>query len=113
MDQGSHLYDWSIPRDLCEQGYIEHTDFGYLHFCNKPYSAFIEAAKLKLSGRVDINNIEALKKYEGNGQHLVTNLLLSEPEYYDKIKNSATCLVDISHGFRIHGIDYPFVLEYP
>lgn len=72
-------------RGSTESGASTTTDIVYFHFHQKCYSEYMQSAKNKLSGLVDVNDREALKNFKGPGFHLVKNILLSEFEYYQAI----------------------------
>jgi len=82
IDLGLHLYDWLMHKDDISQGYIELTRLGYLHMHHKPFARYKAAAIEKLSGRVDVNDVDALSSYAGPGAHLVEKILHGEDSYY-------------------------------
>lgn len=85
------------------------TRFVYAHFHFKPYETTRRLALEKLRAFVDVEDMEALRSFEGPGHHLKTYLFLNEREYYDIFSfSSAIYRKDINdHLVRI-GIDPAF-----
>jgi hypothetical protein len=109
MDLGFHLYDWGNLEDSSTYGYIEHTNLGYIHLHNKPYDLFREHALEKLSGRVDLNDMQTLRNYKGAGMHLIRRLLMDKAEYDQSFRRTKNT-IDIEHLFREHAMKHPIDL---
>jgi hypothetical protein len=56
---------------------------GIIHFHNKPFEKNLEAAREKMKLRVDINDKEKIKNYNGPGAHLKKILLQTKEDYYN------------------------------
>jgi len=48
-----------------KEGGILHTNFAYMHYHHKPYELMVEHAKNKLRPFVDVENREALERFDG------------------------------------------------
>jgi hypothetical protein len=90
LDHGYHCYNWSTGMDSAGSLYVEHTDLCFLHFNNKPWEQFKQAALSKLSPFVDTDDRVALADFNGPGVHLVRPLLGGVDEYCDYIKSKTT-----------------------
>lgn len=62
---------------------IHKTRLLHFHFRNKPYKLFVKHARAKLEGRVNVDDISALRNYRGKGRHLARALLMDEHEFYE------------------------------
>lgn len=91
-----------VPKSFFRKGTIGYLDHGfhhpisknneipfdsklsYIHLHNKSFRDVISAAKEKLCHLVDVNDLEALNKYSGHGEHLTAYFSMSESEYINK-----------------------------
>lgn len=111
LDLGFHMYDWSARRDIEVFGKFNSSTFGLLHFHNKPYNDYIVSAKMKLEGRVDLNDVDALKKYNGSGSHLIGPLVNGEDAYYHSFKSKIDTSIDFFNLKNDVNFKIPYFLE--
>ena len=85
------------------------TPFSYIHFHNKSYEAQVRLSRDKLKPFVDVDDRAALEQFQGDGWHLVSNLLLSREDWERKFESSKNCIFfpEIIDLFFLLGID-PF-----
>lgn len=82
LDNGFH-HPVSKYSDTCKD-----TQFAYLHFHNRSFKETIRLAKEKLSDRLDIKDLDALKSYVGAGEHLTKYFFMQENEYLQLYRNN-------------------------
>ena len=75
LDHGSHS---GVSKASSKQ---QVTRLAYAHFHFKPYAIDQEMARMKLAPWVDINDLDALRNFQGPGRHLIGHLLKTEEEY--------------------------------
>lgn len=112
LDMGLHLYDFQLKQELHQNKEIKLENLGYIHFHYRPYDQMRHASEMKLAPRVNINDTDALAKYNGSGRHLKTNILQGRREYETKLQSFIINSVDnISREWQACKLPYPF-LEY-
>jgi hypothetical protein len=111
LDLGFHMYDWGQRRDIDLFGKFNPSAFGLLHFHNKPYSDYILFAKMKLEGRVDLNNLNELKKYNGAGSHLIEAIVNGEAAYYHSFESKINSSVDFLYLRNDIDFKMPYLVE--
>jgi len=101
---GFHNGNWSIKSEKIK------TYFATVHFHNKPYNKIVEAAKEKMKLRVDVNDKEAIKNYNGRGIHLVYTLLVKEEEYHKRFEKLTEFMHNTNFRDKLkeYNIDIPF-----
>lgn len=111
LDLGFHLFNWSKREDIADYGKVYLSNFSYIHFHNKLYDDYVASAREKLDGRVKNFDKHELINYTGAGVHLVSNMLLSEENYYDKLRKrvNANC-VSVLPFFTHFQVDIPYLL---
>ncbi|APH54806.1 Hypothetical protein GbCGDNIH9_7249 [Granulibacter bethesdensis] len=80
----SSCFDGSIDRGFHEfktQKGGRESNLTHFHYHFKPFLRFIEHCKEKLSHRLNIENDEEVKNYQGPGVHLIRNMLYNEENY--------------------------------
>lgn len=112
LDLGFHMYDWGAHRDIDTFGKFNLSTFGLLHFHNKPYNDYIISAKMKLEGRINLNDIDAMKKYNGSGSHLIGHLLNGEAAYYKSFESKLKSSVDIFDFENDLDLKIPYLIEH-
>jgi hypothetical protein len=75
IDHGCHQ-----PRSRLAEG-VRETAFCYWHFHNKPFPVLLDHARRKLEKRVDHRDPEALRRYSGDGEHLVPYFFMTPAQY--------------------------------
>ncbi len=84
LDSGYH-----IPQTRHRAG-THRTDFTYLHYHNKPYEIVQAHTRRKLSRRVDLHDLAALRSYTGPGAHMTKDLLMSRQQYLQQFDDAVT-----------------------
>ncbi len=84
LDSGYH-----IPQTRHREG-TQRTEFTYLHYHNKPYEIVQAHTRRKLSRRVDLHDLAALRCYDGPGAHMVKDLLMSRQQYLHQFDDAVT-----------------------
>lgn len=104
LDHGSHIGE-ARSGDASEM-----TDLAYAHFHFKPYRIDQELSREKLRPWVDVNDLEAVRSFEGPGSHLKGHLLASEEEYYSgfRVDQNAIYFDELVKLFNLLGIDPNF-----
>lgn len=59
-----------------------HTPLTFLHFHNKPFAIMREHSRRKLAPFVDVEDVDAVRSYRGDNDHVARNLLIDESDYY-------------------------------
>ena len=57
------------------------TEFTYLHFHNKPFATLLRQARHKVERFVAVDDLDALRVYDGPGAHLTRYFFMHEAEY--------------------------------
>lgn len=81
LDVGFHCYDWGRRASNLDPAVEQQVNFGYLHFHNKPFETLLRSAERKMEGRLDLADIEAFKRYNGDGMHLLKYFTMSQESY--------------------------------
>ncbi len=106
IDFGLHLFDFKNNTDMYDARKIAATSIGLLHFHNRPFDVMVKTVKEKLEGRVNYNDPEAIKKYAGDGVHLIKYLTMSESDYSNYLNNNMK--FDLSKEFFENSLRIPF-----
>lgn len=86
------------------------TNIIHFHFHYKPFYFVLESAKSKLMHRVDVNNLEVLEQYQGDGHHLKSYFFMTEGEYVANFENTHKEFIPCYEQYLNHlGINYPFL----
>ncbi|MCQ8242032.1 glycosyltransferase family 2 protein [Rhizosaccharibacter radicis] len=75
VDHGFHR-----PRSRLAEG-TRWTPLCFLHFHNKPFEVLREHARRKLDGLVDVDDQDALRRYDGINNHLVPYFMLTPEQF--------------------------------
>lgn len=75
IDRGFHAITSRVQEGL------RHTDFTYLHMHHKPFALLLEHARRKLRHVAPVDDLEALRHYQGGGLHLVPYFFMTEADY--------------------------------
>jgi hypothetical protein len=104
LDHGFHT---GIARTSPE---TRQTSLAYAHFHFKPYHIDRKLSQEKLRPWVDMDDIDALRAFNGPGFHLKSHLLETENEYYSKfiVDHSAIYFKELVDLFNLIGIDPNF-----
>jgi hypothetical protein len=82
--------DYGFHSGLSISGQPEaRTNIIHVHYQHKPFELLLAHARQKLKGRVDVDDIEALKSYKGRGGHLTKYFFLSESQYLKMFDDGA------------------------
>ena len=92
-------------------------ELAYVHYHYRPFPELLEFSKAKLSGRVDVTDMQALSKYNGPGWHLVQYFIEGAESYYRQFRRSDGIsfneIVDrfhqLGHGAPYEGFELPSV----
>jgi hypothetical protein len=84
LDQGFHVAT-SRKSDA-----VFLTRLTHLHLHHKPHATVLEHAHRKLQFRVDVNDLAALRAYNGPGDHLVRHFMRTEAEYLTQFDDVLT-----------------------
>jgi len=104
LDHGFHTGVARMSVESCQ------TSLAYAHFHFKPYHIDRKLSQEKLRPWVDVNDIDALRAFNGPGFHLKSHLLETEIEYYSKfsVDKSAIYFKELVDLFNLIGIDPNF-----
>lgn len=107
VNHGYHVGGSTRSPDRVESG------LAYIHYHHRGYHRQRQASLRKLNGRVDTEDVEALRLFRGEGWHLVENLLLTEEAYNEKFLPSRYHVYcpQFESAFRGLGIDPNFCEE--
>jgi hypothetical protein len=124
---GDRFFFWDEAKVFFNAGSFEHIDYGFhsgislsgqpeirtnlihVHYQHKPFELLLSHARQKLKGRVDVNDIEALRTYRGRGEHLTKYFSLSEEQYLNLFDaGAAVFLPDFMTRLQELGLRPPF-----
>lgn len=99
LDHGFHEAELETGKD----GIL--SDLVHIHLHNKPHGYLLQSARDKLAPFVDVDDLAALRDFNGVGNHLKKYFLYSPAEYYDSMR-SLTCVAfdgfaEFLAGFRL------------
>lgn len=110
LDRGFHFYGFSSDKDLPAVPMVVSPDLGYFHFHYRPFKDMCRRSKDKLAGLTDVEDMGALKNYRGQGNHLIPDLLISEKEYLQRLKEKVIqSTLDVKILWKETGLPYPFL----
>ena len=85
------------------------TNLIHVHYQHKPLAVLRSHAREKLKRRVDVDNLDALKAYNGRGSHLVKYFFMDEDQYRRTFDISAAVqLPGFIEGLNELGLEPPF-----
>lgn len=104
LDHGSHIGEARSSQES------KTTTLAYAHFHFKPFHVQHEMSRQKLRPWVDVDDRDAVSKYQGPGAHLRQHLLCSEQDYYSmfKIDHTAIYFEELVNQFHLLNIDPDF-----
>lgn len=79
LDHGFHEGELVSSKDF------KNSNIVYVHLHNKPFDKILQSAKDKLAPFVDVENLDALKNYDGVGKHLVRYFFDFESTYASSV----------------------------
>ena len=126
------FYIYGVPKTLLSAGTVEHLDNGfhyprvksgaapvgtdlmYVHLHNRPFEKLLRFSRQKLSHFVDVDDMEAVRSYNGNSYHVAKYLLMTPDDYSALYSESPTLfLPEIADLFTALGIDLENTLHGP
>lgn len=104
LDHGSH-WGSSSSGDT-----VNPSRLAYAHFHFKPYQIDRKLTREKLKPWVNVDDLEAVRNFDGPGAHLRSHLLMSEDEFYQSLKPNGNAIYfeEMVKLFHLLGIDPDF-----
>jgi hypothetical protein len=93
VDHGFHEAKTNNHPDMCP------TNILYVHMHFRPFSSTQQSARDKLEPFVNVDDIEALKNFQGVGKHLPRYFFMTEEEYYSDFGDYRFSVVQFN-GFQ-------------